>query len=387
MSSYGVFLNSSSLGGAERSMILQCKNLSEHNVIFYIPYTENDSQTHKLIEYIKATINKPNVITYNYSASLYSLSRGSSQSLISSALKAFFGILKLMVVFKKLNVIENEVIWINGNKVGLVLLIFLKVVNFNKKVVYHLRDYPTTKFPFSILWKILKIKSKFKKIIISNSYDVQEKAISVIGHNAADYLVCYNPVELNLDYPIKNSVKVLGVASMLVEWKGIHFVINFMNIYKERLRVLGIEQLLIFGENIYHTNSSKSTYILELKKICKNNSSVKFMGNCKPEDIFSKIDILIHPSLVAEPFGRIIVEAFRSKIPVVSTCLGGAGELLQDNFNGYKCIANDYIGLFKIIEKLTNNTNRMRIIQNAQESDEKIKNQQIEFWKSFNLIA
>lgn len=368
-------------------MILQCKSILNHNIIFYIPWTDNEEQTRSLSEFISETIAGAKIQSYYYPKSLYSLTRQSNTLWLKLALLSFISLLKLIFDFNRLAIKSHNLVWINGNKVGLPLLIYLKIFKYKKTCVYHLRDYPTAQFPFSILWRLLRLPFKCQKIIVSNSYDVDRHAKLSIGENSARFLVCYNPVDLKIDKKNGTQFSKIGLASMLVDWKGIHFVINFMNIYKEKLKEIGVEELLIFGENIYHTDTSKSNYTLELKILAQKNEGIKFMGNCSPEEIYSKVDLLIHPSLKAEPFGRIIVEAFRSNVPVVSTGLGGASELILDNLNGHKCIPFDYAGLFQIILKLKNYEHRIRIIENANESDFKINKQQVDFWRELNQVV
>lgn len=388
MKTMGVFLNSPSLGGAERSIVLQVLNAKNVVAVFYIPYLRDVSEAKSLEEYIKDYFPQGNICYYKYPKSLYSLSRTGSFVSLSNffdCFLAFFGLLKLMFVLKNLNIISLDSWWINGNKAGLAILVFVQFFKFGGTLIYHLRDYPTLKVPYSFLWRLLSTKSPFKKIIISNSYDVDKVARNCIKDNEAVFEVSYNPVELkDFQKPENHSPKRIAVASMFVPWKGIHFVILFSKMYEKELKELGIEAIDIYGENIYLTEAGSSNYKKEILELSNGSELLCFKGNCRPEIIFASSDLLIHPSLRPEPFGRVIVEAFRSGVPVISTGLGGAGELIEHGVSGFKCVPNDYAGLFSLIKNLCNKKEYEMIVQGAKVQDQKIQKQQDLFWVKIN---
>ena len=101
---------------------------------------------------------------------------------------------------------------------------------------------------------------------------------------------------------------------------------------------------------------------------------VRFEGNHEPEEIFSNIDCLIHYSLEAEPFGRVIIEAFHYGVPVISTGLGGAAELIEDGVTGARVQKYDKCGLYNAVQKLvTDEKFQKDIIENAFNRSEKIE--------------
>ena len=59
-----------------------------------------------------------------------------------------------------------------------------------------------------------------------------------------------------------------------------------------------------------------------------------FLGWTKPEDFFPQIDLLVAPSIGAEAFGRVAVEAFAQAVPVIGTNLGGLSETIVPDVNG-----------------------------------------------------
>lgn len=68
--------------------------------------------------------------------------------------------------------------------------------------------------------------------------------------------------------------------------------------------------------------------------------------------LYARSDILIFPSIWAEPFGRVIVEAMASGVVVVGTAVGGAAEILQDGENALTFPPNDSEALSRQLKRL-----------------------------------
>jgi glycosyltransferase involved in cell wall biosynthesis len=77
-----------------------------------------------------------------------------------------------------------------------------------------------------------------------------------------------------------------------------------------------------------------------------------FLGFVEPELFFSKIDVLIVPSLWNEPFGRSIIEAFAHGIPVVGSNKGALPQLIDNGKTGFIYKTEKPTGLFNIIKKI-----------------------------------
>lgn len=140
---------------------------------------------------------------------------------------------------------------------------------------------------------------------------------------------------------------------MLAPWKGLHDVLWMIALYRDELRTIGIEKFSFYGGAIYQTNGSHLRYQQDLILLVAKlglSEFVFFAGLQSPEKIFSEIDLLIHSSLEREPFGRVIIEAFRAHVPVISTGLGGAGELVHEKITGLKYSPYDQASLYAQIK-------------------------------------
>ena len=85
---------------------------------------------------------------------------------------------------------------------------------------------------------------------------------------------------------------------------------------------------------------SKYGYINELKKLCETlniSERITFVGpvaHSKLSAWYRKADIFVYPSLY-ENFGQPILEAAAAGLPVVSTPVGVAAEIITDNETGF----------------------------------------------------
>lgn len=57
---------------------------------------------------------------------------------------------------------------------------------------------------------------------------------------------------------------------------------------------------------------------------------VEFLGFIQPKALFDRIDVLVAPSLWAEPLGRSVLEAYMVGVPVIGSDTGGIAELIAD---------------------------------------------------------
>lgn len=352
MSKCIILLNSPYLGGAERSIILQSLNIP-HKCLFIVPTLEGDNGR-DVISFIRETKKDHNFMiqSLSYPCALYQVSRSGTFGRIFTLIYSF---LLIFLELRRVPINASDIIWINGNKVGFPALVYLSIKGFKGKLIWHFRDYPYNKGVFKIVWAMLRKKLSMKKVLVSNSHSVTNEVLRVCHDSENEYETLYNPVgHIGAKTKINRPIKRIGIVSMLAPWKGIHTVLEFEKLFHKELIDLGIESIDIYGGDIYRTSGAHDDYLKQLKATYKDDSLIKFRGKQPPSVIYSDIDLLIHPSIDREPFGRIIVEAFSCKIPVISTGLGGSGELVINEQTGLIYFPFDHPGLFECISRIVN---------------------------------
>lgn len=162
---------------------------------------------------------------------------------------------------------------------------------------------------------------------------------------------------------------VIGVVGRITPIKG-H--IYFIRAISKVVRLMPNIKIFIIGD----APSSKPKYRQELEVLIRRLSLTKyisFLGVC--HDIPEKmkiLDLLVMPSIGEETFGRVIVEAQASGVPVVASRIGGIVDLIKNGENGILVDPRDWSGLSEaIIRVLKNKELRQRLSQKGRSGVEK----------------
>lgn len=124
----------------------------------------------------------------------------------------------------------------------------------------------------------------------------------------------------------ENAIYTFGYIGTHIPAKGINLLIEAFN------KVELPAKLLIFGR----TNGQNTHALKELASISKNK--IEFVGEYinhnLANDVFSKVDCIVVPSIWGENSPLVIHEAQSCKIPVITSNFGGMKEYVSHNVNG-----------------------------------------------------
>jgi len=170
--------------------------------------------------------------------------------------------------------------------------------------------------------KIIAISELVKKNIIEH-YGVEDRDIAVI-YNAVD-LETFHPRNKNLyrkdirrHYSIADDAFVVLFVGSGFERKGLEFLL------KAAERVHSALTVLVVGRG------SKKKYESLTKR-----QRVIFCGPQREiHKYYAASDVFVFP-VIYEPFGNVHLEALASGLPVITTNLSGAAEIIQDGIHGF----------------------------------------------------
>lgn len=136
----------------------------------------------------------------------------------------------------------------------------------------------------------------------------------------------------------------------LTREKGVHTAIEGVG---HLIRHYGVEnvKLTVVGDG-------DAEYVQTLRQFVARARLASFVDflPAQPKEalpsLYPQFDILIFPSIWAEPFGRVIVEAMASGLAVVGTAVGGAAEILADGENALTFPPNDPEALSRQLKRL-----------------------------------
>jgi glycosyltransferase involved in cell wall biosynthesis len=367
MRKVAVVFNTNQLGGAERSIVEQLNLVSkEVNFTFFIPKLPlSDSN---LVNFLKSK-DMTSIEYFSYPGFLYKISRKNLHFALFQLILFPLLVFYLFSWHQKFN--RFSFFYVNGNKASFPVLAWALLFRRRLTLIWHFRDFPSPK-AFRIIGHLVGsfiLSDKRIEIkLIANSRAVEKELKKYFPKAPLECL--YN---LPGNIPVKSSgaIKHIGIASMFAPWKGLHSVLLMIGLYEEELKQMGIEKISFYGDEIYQTSGNHLNYSKQLKKIATKFkvSLVEWPGKKIPEEIFAEIDVLIHPSLDPEPFGRVIIESFKAGVPVISTCLGGSAELIQNKVTGLSWEIHDYHSLYHLLNYLQKNPNAVKeMIKASRES-------------------
>lgn len=163
--------------------------------------------------------------------------------------------------------------------------------------------------------------------------------------------VIYNSINLQTQVNKKDQSNLIsiGFIGRLEKSKGIEIFINLFDKIKEE----NVKFIVGGKGNKYYEN------ILLNMSISNNNFS--YLGFVEPNEFFTKIDVLIVPSLWEEPLGRIVLEAYAHGVPVIGANRGGISELVKDGQTGF--LANNLIELEEKVKKFLIKPNLLSVMK------------------------
>lgn len=125
----------------------------------------------------------------------------------------------------------------------------------------------------------------------------------------------------------------------------------------------GIDILLEAYNSLYHVNKNIELHIAgegsmknQIKDYINTNTSVTFYGWLSEENVcalLQSVDVLVCPSIWEEPFGRVVLDAYKNGIPAIVSKAGGLSETVIDNITGFLVAPGDVNQLYMAMKRIS----------------------------------
>ena len=131
--------------------------------------------------------------------------------------------------------------------------------------------------------------------------------------------------------PAPSDHPIVTLVGRITRWKGQHVFIRAAELVHKQFpatqfRIVGSA---LFGETAYDGE------IRELVKTLNLENCVEFTGfRNDVADLIRQSNVVVHASIVGEPFGQVIIEAMAAARPVVATNGGGVPEIVIEGVTG-----------------------------------------------------
>jgi glycosyltransferase involved in cell wall biosynthesis len=170
--------------------------------------------------------------------------------------------------------------------------------------------------------------------VIANSQATRATLRSAPERTTVVYSIVHDPITSPAASP-KSAADpgfVVGMVGRIAPWKGQHV---FLEAFAQAFGA-GRETAVIVGDAMF--GEAEERYAQELRDLVQKlgiAERVEFRGF--RDDVWgelSQMDVCVHASISAEPFGQVVVEAMLAGVAVVAAASGGPLEIVTDGVNG-----------------------------------------------------
>ena len=231
----------------------------------------------------------------------------------------------------------------------------------NTALVWHVRDYISSR---PLMSHLIRAHAHRCAVAIANSESVADD-LDRVCHQRLRIKTVYNAIDLkhfnpegpvldldsmcNLVFSSAKPVRV-GLIATTARWKGHDVFLRAISMLPAQLF-----RGYIVGGPIYDTVGSDYS-ISELRALARDlrvEHRVGFTGFLSdPAGALRALDIVVHASTRAEPFGRVVAEAMACGKAVIASASGGVAEIIRDNENALSCPPGDAVTMAACINRL-----------------------------------
>ena len=222
---------------------------------------------------------------------------------------------------------------------------------------------------------IANSKYTAKKISENYNYDISNIDIIPRGVSSADYGVNNfsekEILDLKREWDITNDQKVILLPARYTRWKGHELAIRACSKLIEENPKLNVSIIFIGNKK------GSERYVSNLEKLSNSlglSNYIKILGNFKNMALAYHVsDIILYPSIIPEPFGRVPIEAQAAGKIIIASNNGGMTETIKEGANntGFRIKNNDMEDLKNKINLALNfndheiNNLRKRAVENV----------------------
>jgi glycosyltransferase involved in cell wall biosynthesis len=146
----------------------------------------------------------------------------------------------------------------------------------------------------------------------------------------------------------------VGIVGRVAPWKGQHvFIDAFARAFPD-----GDARAVVVGAPLFGADEER--YLADLHGLAGRrglSGRVRFTGFV--DDVAAELadlDVLVHASVVPEPFGQVVLEGMAAGLPVVAASPGGPAELISDGEDGLLYEAGDADALAGALHTVAHDT-------------------------------
>lgn len=139
-------------------------------------------------------------------------------------------------------------------------------------------------------------------------------------------------LSLHAELNLPPETQIIGCVGRIEEWKGQHV---FIAAAEAVAHAIAPTHFVIIGGSV----PEKEIYLRHLQELIEDSTCrdhISFLGH-RPDmrGILSQLTVMVHSSVLPEPFGQVVMEAMYCGAIVVAADAGGIREQIADGITGY----------------------------------------------------
>lgn len=156
----------------------------------------------------------------------------------------------------------------------------------------------------------------------------------------------------------------IGLVGSLIPWKGQRVFVEAAAILINDMKMRDTRFFLI--GDIVPGGEDYRRELEQLAAAANISDHLVFVGH--QDNVYkflTRLDLVVHASILPEPFGRVIIEAMALARPVIATSMGGPLEIIEHGRDGLLVRAGDPRSLAESVHELITNSDQRRLIASA----------------------
>jgi glycosyltransferase involved in cell wall biosynthesis len=154
-------------------------------------------------------------------------------------------------------------------------------------------------------------------------------------HNGLDpnsVAISEQPEAVRARYGIAGARRIIGMVGNIRAWKGQEVIIRAL----PAILTQAPDVVCMFVGAASGSDDAYSRRLHALIEELGIGSSVIFTGYCaNVADVVNLMDVVLHASILPEPFGRVLLEAMALRKPLVASRGGAVTEIVEDGVTGF----------------------------------------------------
>ncbi|UZJ24974.1 glycosyltransferase [Rhodococcus antarcticus] len=218
-------------------------------------------------------------------------------------------------------------------------------------VLWHVRDRITPDYLPPRVVRVTRLALQhLPQVVLANSEETLRSTEVMAGRSSVRAATVvhdpYQPTRAPADRATRTAL-VVGMVGRLAPWKGQEvflWALTHPDLAVVRARIVGSA---MFGEDDYAAGLHR---LVEELGLADRVEIVGFVSDVESE--LAGLDVLVHASVLPEPWGQVVVEGMAAGLPVIATDAGGPAEIITDGVDGLLVAPGDVDALASAIARL-----------------------------------